>query len=167
SPGNGSEVAYSMAGSPDGTRVFLTGGSEGSGTDFDYATAAYDAATGARVWARRYNGPGNGADIAYSLAVSPDGTRVVVAGSSVGAGTAEDYATVAYDAATGGRLWANRYNGPGNAYDKAWSLAVSPDGTRVAVTGSSTGSGSAEDYATVAYDAATGGRLWGRRYNGP
>jgi PQQ-like domain len=166
-PGNGSDVAYSLAVSPDGTRVFLTGESEGSGTDFDYATVAYDAATGGRLWARRYNGPGNGADIAYSLAVSSDGTRVVVTGSSVGAGTAEDYATVAYDAATGGRLWARRYNGPGDGADIVYSLAFSSDGTLVVVTGSSVGSGTAEDYATVAYDAATGARLWARRYNGP
>ena len=37
-------------------------------------------------------------------------------------GTAEDYATVAYDAATGGRLWARRYNGPGNGRD--WAVST-------------------------------------------
>jgi hypothetical protein len=48
--------------------------------------------------------------------------------------------------------WAARYNGPANSYDYAY-LAVSPDGTRVFVTGYSSGTGTSYDYATVAYCA--------------
>ena len=60
-----------------------------------------------------------------------------------------------------------RYNGPGNGYDDARAIAVSPDGSKVFVTGVSRGSNSGEDYTTVAYNASTGVRVWVRRYNGP
>jgi WD40 repeat protein len=150
-PGNGDDQAFSVAVSPGGTRVFVTGTSQGATSHYDSATVAYSAATGTRLWARRYNGPGNGDDHAYSVAVSPGGTRVFVTGDSQGAGSGYDYATVAYNAATGTRLWARRYNGPGNSYDVATSLAVSPGGTRVFVTGISVGRATGFDYATVAY----------------
>jgi hypothetical protein len=167
--GNGEDEGLSVAVSPDGARVFVTGMSWGGTSGYDYATVAYSAATGARLWAQRYNGPGNRDDGAGSVAVSPGGTRVFVTGTSPGAGSGSDYATVAYSAATGTRLWVRRYNGPGNGEDHASSVAVSPGGTRVFVTGSSQGARSvfALDYATVAYNAATGTRLWAQRYNGP
>ena len=76
----------------------------------------------------------------------------IVTGTSDGSGTASDYTTLAYDATTGSRLWLKRYNGSGNGYDYAEGLAVSPDGTKVFVTGGSWGAGS-DDYATVAYGA--------------
>ena len=166
-PANGSDYALSVAVSPGGSRVFVTGSSQGAGSGYDYATVAYSAATGTRLWVQRYNGPGNGDDHASSVAVSPGGSRVFVTGSSQGAGSGYDYATVAYSAATGTRLWVQRYNGPGNGDDHASSVAVSPCGTRVFVTGDSQGARSHQDYATVAYSAATGTRLWVQRYNGP
>ena len=73
-------------------------------------------------------------------------------------------------ATPGEQLWVKRYNGPGNAGngdDNAFALGVSPDGSTVFVTGSSTGSTFFTDYATVAHDASTGKLLWVRRYNGP
>jgi hypothetical protein len=83
--------------SPDGAVVFVTGQS-GTSTIFDYATVAYDAATGARLWVRRYKGQGDGEDAATSLGVSPDGTQVFVTGHSNGGTTNYDYATIAYRA---------------------------------------------------------------------
>jgi WD40 repeat protein len=167
-PGDGEDQAFSVAVSPGGARVFVTGTSQGGTSHYDAATVAYSAVTGARLWARRYNRPGSMYDHAYSVAVSPDGARVFVTGTSEGVGhSAFGYATVAYNAATGARLWARRYLGPGNGFSTAWSVAVSPGGARVFVTGSSQGTGSGQDSATVAYSAATGAQLWARRYNGP
>ena len=165
-PGNGEDGASSVAVSPSGGTVFVTGSSSGSGSGYDYATAAYDAATGSKLWVRRYNGPGNTDDAAFSVAVSPAGDTVFVTGYSIGAASGYDYATVAYDATTGARLWVARYNGPGNSEDEAYSMAVSPTGGTVFVTGQSAGGSSSLDYATVAYDAVTGAQLWVARYNG-
>ena len=166
-PGNSFDAASSVAVSPGGSRVFVTGASQGTRSGPDYATVAYSAVTGARLWAARYNGPGNGSDAASAVAVSPGGGRVFVTGASQGTRSGPDYATVAYSAVTGARLWAARYNGPGNGSDAASAVAVSPGGSRVFVTGASQGTRSGPDYATVAYSAVTGARLWAARYNGP
>ena len=99
---------------------------------------AYSAVTGARLWVQRYNGPGNGSDEAYSVAVSPGGSRVFVTGGSRGTRLGPDYATVAYSAATGARLWVTRYNGPASYDDAARAVAVSPGGRTVYVTGEAT-----------------------------
>jgi len=172
-PGNGADVASAVAVSPGGHQVFVTGASTGTATGRDYATVAYNAATGKRLWASRYNGPGNGADSASAVAVSPDGATVYVTGGSEGIATQRDYATVAYNAATGAQLWASRYNGPGDSNDSARSVAVSPRGGTVFVTGSvywSSWSKVSADTTpgnycgTVAYSAATGAELWVRLY---
>jgi len=62
-----------------------------------------------------------------------------------------DYATVAYDPASGHQLWASRYDGPLHQGDKALSVAVSPATGTVFVTGGSGAAGTVPDYATVAY----------------
>jgi DNA-binding beta-propeller fold protein YncE len=172
-PHNSEDGVSSMAVSPDGKTVFVTGTSEkalaGDGPG-DFATIAYRAATGARLWVARYNGPGDSFDQATSLAVSLDGETVFVTGSSnTSQGGPSDYATVAYDAATGAQLWVSRGSGPGSRIGGATSVAVSPDGATVFVTGYSNrpAGDRGDDYATIAYRAATGARLWVARYNGP
>ena len=164
-PAHSPEGANALGVSPDGSKLFVTGPSAGSGSDFDYATVAYDAATGTQLWVTRYNGPANFEDSAKALGVSPDGSSLFVTGSSFGSGSRSDYATVAYDAATGTQLWVRRFNGATNGDDQATAVGVSPDGSKLFVTGASAGSGGAKDYATVAYDA-TGTQLWVRRFNG-
>jgi outer membrane protein assembly factor BamB len=134
------------------------------------ATARGLAVPGARLWAQRFSGPGTDSDVASAVAVSPGGSRVFVTGDSTDTSFNSDYLTVAYNAATGARLWTARYNGPGNSIDNARAVAVSPDGATVFVTGDSVGgpeSGNSEDYATVAYRASDGTQLWVARFNSP
>ncbi len=57
-------IAYSVAVAPDGSAVFVTGTSDGQGTDYDFATIAYGAGTGSQIWARRYDGPSSSEDYA-------------------------------------------------------------------------------------------------------
>jgi DNA-binding beta-propeller fold protein YncE len=166
----GPSEALAIAVSPDGSAVFVTGFSTSATPNQhdDYATVAYSAATGARLWTARYHGPGF-ANIARSVAVSPDGSAVYVTGESADSfpGQPTQYATVAYDAATGHTLWSARY-GPIGQYSNAHSVTVSPDGATVYVTGYSPPAGNPiPQFATVAYGAATGARLWASRYPPP
>jgi PQQ-like domain/Dockerin type I domain len=62
--------------------------------------------------------------------------------------------------------WAERYDGAGG-YDRGIGLVTSSDGSRIYVTGVSTGSSTGVDFATLAYEASTGKQLWVARYNGP
>jgi WD40 repeat protein len=164
-PRNGSDAASSIAVSPDGERVYLTGGIEVSPTrTMDFLTIACDADTGDRLWARWYDGPAGGEDVSNAMALSPDGTRLVVTGGSEGVGTSDDYATIAYDAGSGSTVWERRYDGPAHEVDDARSVAISPDGSTVAVTGRSTGAETGTDFGTVVYGMATGATEWARRY---
>jgi WD40 repeat protein len=163
----GADRAAAVAVSPDGTMVVVTGSSYSPATGDDYATVAYSTVTGAQLWAARYNGPGNGRDNATAVTVSPTG-RVFVTGRSYGGSSrGDDYATVAYRGATGVRVWVARYNGPASRTDSPTAIAVRPDDSNVFVTGSSDGTTSGSDYATVAYRTTTGARVWAARYNGP
>ncbi len=158
---NADDYAFPMAVDGSGN-VYVTGGSPGSGTTYDYATIKYDPA-GNQLWEKRYNGPGSGWDWPYAIAVDGSG-NVYVTGHSEDIGTSYDYATIKYDPA-GNQLWEKRYNGPGNGYDYAHAMAVDGSGN-VYVTGYSPGSGTGYDYATIRYDPA-GNQLWVKRYNGP
>jgi hypothetical protein len=162
--GEDSGAAISTVASPDGSRVYVTGWSDGpSGHRRDFVTIAYNPATGAQLWLASYNsGPGFD-DYPQAMAVSPDGTKVFVTGWSPSVGTA---ATVAYNAATGAQLWVKRYfSGAGRA------ITVSPDSSKVFITGNDMGTNVSSptnaDYVTTAYQASTGTRLWTATWAGP
>lgn len=192
---NGPDFPNEVVVSPDGGTVFVGGyelesGDFGIGTasltlDYDLVVAAYDAATGQQRWVTKYDGPGHardetvhcGGSLGYGdarcFAISPDGATVFLTGRSRGTeDTGYDYATLAVDTTTGALRWASRYNNEeGDAlYDYPGSLVVSPDGSRVYVTGRTYASNPGEggtgwDVGTVAYDAATGQELWVARYD--
>ncbi len=160
--GGAPAFSYAVAVSPDGSTVFSTGTtSYGTTAPGHAATVAVDAQTGATKWAAGYRSSTDTGqrDRGSRIAVSPDGSKVFVAGesscpSNCGGGGVFGYFTVAYDASTGQRLWAAPYaeNGPG-----AYSIAVSPDGSKVFVNG---GTDADAGNVTIAYDAATGNQLY-------
>src|SRR5205823_1673814 len=67
--------ARSLAVSPDGARVYVTGDSG------HFGTVAYDAVSGDQLWAASYDGGGID-DIAVAVTVSHDGSTVFVTGES-------------------------------------------------------------------------------------
>jgi DNA-binding beta-propeller fold protein YncE len=125
---NAAGAGRSVAVTPDGHAAFVINAVRNSGGNLDFSTAAFDTATGKRLWARLYNGRANGNDRPVALAVSPGGGRVFVTGTSKGRNSGRDYATVAYAAATGRQLWASRYNGHGHGLDIPAAIAVSRRG---------------------------------------
>ena len=160
------DTANAVATSPDGVTVFVTGEQDHNG-HANYATVAYSAATGTKLWARRYDGPINGRDAGTALTVSPDGSSVFT-GSSEGAVDINDYGTVAYSAVDGATEWRARYRGPtGSIGSDPVAIGTGGDGSAVFVTGTTTRSDGTRDYATVAYDTTNGSLLWARRYNDP
>jgi hypothetical protein len=147
--GSGPSAASSLASTP--AAVFVSGWSTRTATGDDYVTIAYDVASGSQLWVKLYNGPVDGADYSHGTAVDADGAKVFVTGES--AGTAGlDYATVAYDALSGVRLFKARYNGPGDGDDAGSSIAAVPDGSEAVVTGTSMGTAHYQ-LTTVAYAA--------------
>jgi WD40 repeat protein len=135
------------------------------GTDLGSAAPRTGVAAGRLLWADRYHTFPNLVDEATDIEVSGDGTTAFVTGRSDKVGQYNDYATIAYDVATGTRKWVARFDSPRNRGDIAYDLSVSPDGSRIFVTGSI--DHVQPDFGTIAYDAITGAKLWHARYDGP
>ena len=148
----------SVAVSPDSKTVFVTGTQDfvGSNAYKSYVTIALDAATGASVWETKTVFPPHLFHTLTSIAVSPDGSTVFIAGSS---------GTIAYAAATGSQLWLDAYKAKYGRF--RLSLAVSPDSSTVYVTGGSMAPGTVQHYWTAALDASTGAKVWQATYHGP
>ncbi|MGE0127945.1 MAG: SBBP repeat-containing protein [Blastocatellales bacterium] len=149
--------------------VYVTGGGWGEDTSLDYTTIKYSP-DGKEQWVARYNGPGNGVDIATSIAV--DGSsNVYVTGFSTGASSSSDFATIKYDS-SGVEQWARRFNGVKNAGDIAKDLAVDASGNVYVAgvinsRGGSPGSSDPDrDYATLKY-SSDGNQEWVAVYDGP
>jgi outer membrane protein assembly factor BamB len=162
----GYDAGRSVATSPDGTTVFVTGTSAGTTGNRGYATLAYDAATGEQRWKTRYETHNWRGGEAVAMAVRPDGSMVFVTGTIRSDADTYVWTTVAYDATTGAQVWARRYGGDVGGPAHATALAVSPDGTRLFVAGSHRDATGSSEYATVAYSAATGNEVWVRNYDG-
>ncbi|RYZ50025.1 MAG: T9SS type A sorting domain-containing protein [Sphingobacteriales bacterium] len=160
-PGKGHDVAWSIT-LDRSKNVYVTGSTNGPGTGMDFTTIKYNAA-GVQQWVARYNGPGNGEDVAKLIAVDSRG-NVYVGGYSTGVSSGFDYTTIKYNAA-GVNEWVAHYNGPGNGVDRVNAMKLDREGN-VYITGESDGGKTAADYATIKYNNS-GTRQWVVRYVGP
>jgi DNA-binding beta-propeller fold protein YncE len=162
-PDNIQALSRDIAMAPDGAHVFVGGIVAESDGGYHYALLKYETATGAFPWGRRYEGvPGYSEDFLSSVALTPDGASVFMTGWGSNGTDEGDYATIAYDAGSGARLWTKRLDDGGANFAQA--IAVDPTGATVFVTGSSHGTVSGFDFLTVAYDASTGAMTGPGRY---
>lgn len=153
-----------LAVSPDGLLVFVSYAETKTGP---VVTRAYRAADLGDEWNRSYNGPMQGLEGPMELAVSPDGARLFVAGTTQGA-TGLSFLTLSYRA-NGTDPWVQVHDGDlgEGIYEVGIDLAVSPDSQHVYAAGwTSTGIlNNRTDYLTIAY-GADGAPEWQRLHNG-
>jgi hypothetical protein len=118
------------------------------------------------TWVRTHNGPGSGADAAHGITLGSDG-NVFAAGERTAAGGDLDFTTWARKP-NGDLHWGPIvYDGPGSGgADSARAIAADGAGN-VYVTGSSHGSGTSLDYATIRYAEGDGSVAWTARYDSP
>jgi len=113
-------------------------------------------------WVTYYNGPVDGEDTPYTIAVDDSG-NVYVTGDCNTDGPYSDYVTIKYDD-TGDTQWIALYDGPGHQSDHALGIALDETGN-IYVTGASTGD-IYDDIATIKYNS-NGIEQWIVRYDGP
>lgn len=155
---SGKEIAVDNNGN-----VYVTGTSyTNATTGYDILTIKYDA-LGNQIWTATFNGTGNLNDEGRDIAVDKNG-NVYVTGYTASAGPNYDYVTIKYNS-SGIQQWATLYNGSGNGYDEAYSLAIDTSGNTY-VTGSATISGQGANFVTIKYNNI-GIQQWTSVYNGP
>ena len=110
----------------------------------EFRTVAYVASTGAAQWTAndRYG-------VGQSLAVSPDGSKLVVSGDYQLA--MRRIGTIGYNAQTGDRLWLRVWDGPENIQSLSRDIVMAPDGAHVFVGGIDAGSDGGYHYALLKY----------------
>jgi hypothetical protein len=185
------DEVFGLTVSPKGDQVFVTGlsddvaGGPPFDVNYDYATVAYDALTGAQLWDARTKWDGSDFNAPTSIAADPKGEAIYVTGQVTGT-TGErnpvtgsvprdlDFGTVAYSMDDGSELWSDRFSTPQYDLELGKTIAVSKNGKSVYVGGISSSSQTkylftsttqAGDSLVLGYDAGTGARRWVARYN--
>ncbi len=164
----GADIAVSVK--TDGAgNVYVAGSSDASGKPSDFVLVKYTLA-GAQLWASRYNGTGDGYDVASALSVDASG-NAVIAGTSRGllsgtSATGDDWALVKYDA-NGAAVWTTRFDSAAHGNDKLRALATDANGNLLA-GGDTDAKGPGFLNGLVAkFAGANGSVVWSRTYDGP
>lgn len=144
--------------------VYVSGGSTGTGSDYDYVTVKYDS-SGTQKWVARYNGPNNAYDMVYyqGSVIADTLGNIYITGYSTGLDSSLDYATIKYDS-LGNQLWVSRYSTDSAGTDYADAIYVD-NSLNVYVTGGSFKAPNNYDFATVKYNPQ-GVQQWVSFYDG-
>ena len=174
-PGGPHDIPDEVVVAPGGATVFVTGrvcvtpttGNLNCTSNYDVVVIAYDAVTGARRWSRNFGGAGQ--QLPQTVALSPDGSTLVIGGfTSAIAGPVDpqDVYVAALDAATGEIRWEATYAGASQLQDYVQASAFDPAGGAVYVTGATRSEITGYDMLILGFDAATGDRIFERVMDG-
>jgi hypothetical protein len=120
--GTSEDKAWGIVVDEDKNNIYITGQTSTISNGLDYLTLDYNY-SGVKKWTAKYNGPGNGSDVANAIALLP-GNKVIVTGASWGTNQNHDYATVKINN-TGNNIEVSRYSMSGNSEDIAKDVSVS------------------------------------------
>lgn len=160
-PDNSSEHAFGHHGVKvdNNGNVYVLGVALAKNKTEDYLTIKYNS-QGMQLWVQCYNGPGDGRDWPFAMALDTVTGDVYVTGFTGLANSARGYATVKYNSA-GVEQWVRWYN---DYLNGAVAIGLDSQGN-VYVTGYSSFA-SVSSCVTIKYDAS-GIQKWTARYKGP
>lgn len=118
-----------VTGNPSGSQVFLIGTSINAGSGEDISVLSYSAAAGNLLWEHHFDNPENLLNPDRGVAIATDSSGYVYAVGNSFANPAYDIALFKLREADGSRQWLRRYDGPLNANEGVFDMAVSPAGS--------------------------------------
>lgn len=144
--------------------VFVTGTSDGAGSNSAATTVRYNSA-GVQQFANRFEGAGGNIDAGFAIFVDAvTGDSYITGYTYISAAADFNFITIKYNLA-GVQQWATQFNSPDANYDEARAIAVDASGN-VYVTGySQTLVLTNYNYSTVKYNSA-GVQQWAMQYEG-
>lgn len=143
--GNGDDIPSALTLDNSGN-VYVTGGSFGQNSFFDFATLKLDN-SGTIIWTKRYDFS-NKYDAGTDIAINNSGEILVCGGSNTNLSNS-DFVVIKYNPVNGNQMNLNRHNTPGNGYDMPAELIVNP-GNTIFVTGLSETPGN-KNIKTISY----------------
>ncbi|MCF8275599.1 MAG: T9SS type A sorting domain-containing protein [Flavobacteriales bacterium] len=116
---------------------YLIGKSIGQGTGYDIIVSKVNN-QGSIVWTYRYNGTANQTDVGTDIEIDSQ-SNVYCIGTVTNTGTSQDAVIFKLNPTNGSLLWDYVYDGIVSGVDKANSVSVSNNGTRIALAGETDG----------------------------
>lgn len=151
------DIVYGMD-----NNIYIAGKSDTSETGNDFIIISLNS-DGIKRWDYRYNGPDNLTDEALCI-VYGSNNNIYAAGYSQSSSNGTDILVVGLDT-LGSEQWTYRYNGAGNATDKAYNIDYGDDNNIYIAGESYTGSTNKSDFLVLSVNNS-GAERWVYNYNG-